>query len=465
MHPHQGRSDQPGRSGPDQEQRRPGPVRACIAQGGGGRPYAGGRGTSAELGRVAHQVVVGPAAGRGRDRREFGVAAVVGGAEPEKVAVTPLGPLDAVARVPAAGRRKGEAVTARGPQAGPSPASRAAPDGGRQGPAVAAAPAGKFPAGARQPGGKGPVVVIVMTHRAPAQIARLVKRLTQGADTVVAIHHDPTGEPLRLSPHSQVITIPDAMPVEWGRLSLAQAQWRSLRWVADRVPDFSWVLLISGQDYPIRRMTEIERELQSSSYDAYLRHFLVGPDPTADVHPWQDLTRRRYLYRRRLPCTYRSVYLPFRRRHPYRDGTELYVGDMWFNLSAKAVGAMIDSGPLAEKLFRYLRFSPIPDESFLCSMALNARPPLDVATDGKRFIRWKPGSAHPEPITPETLPALRESTAYFARKLDDRMHPDVPDLLDALADERAGAGSPPQPHPYALQRLRTEEEWSGPGPH
>lgn len=283
--------------------------------------------------------------------------------------------------------------------------------------------------------GGGPLAVIVLSHRHPEQVARLVDRVAAGRDTVAVVHHDPTGEPLRLSRSSNVVLVPGARPCAWGRLSLVEAQWRSLRWVAANVPEFSWALLISGQDYPIRPITQIEDELSASPHDAYLRYFEVTPDPAADVDPWQAVTRRRYLRKRRLPWSRRSVPLPFPRRHPYRAGVGLYVGDMWFNLSAATVRAML-ADPLADRLLRYLRYAPIPDETFIASMALNLRPAPDVARDSRRFIRWGADAMHPEVLTPAHLPELRTSDAFFARKVDATLHPSMPDLLDALARDR-----------------------------
>lgn len=283
----------------------------------------------------------------------------------------------------------------------------------------------------------GPVAVVVMSHRGSAQIQRLVDRIGSGVNSVAVVHHDPSGERLDLAPSSSVAVIPDPTHCQWGRLSLVQAQWKAIRWVYDNIPEFSWILLVSGQDYPIRTMPSIERELAASRHDAYLRHFLVGDDPDTDVVAWQTLTRRRYLYKRRLPFTHRSVPLPFRRRHPFRDGVGLYVGDMWFNLSANAVRAMMEAGPLTDQLLRYLRFAPIPDEAFICSLALNVRPALDVVPDSRRFIRWGERQAHPELITADHLDALSESDAFFARKVDMERHPEVPDLLDTLAAARA----------------------------
>ncbi|ACY96604.1 MULTISPECIES: beta-1,6-N-acetylglucosaminyltransferase [Thermomonospora] len=286
---------------------------------------------------------------------------------------------------------------------------------------------------------KGPIAVIVLSHRDSEQVTRLIHRITEGTNSFAVIHHDPSGEPLSIPPSSQVAVIPDPIPCKWGRLSLVQAQWKTLQWVARNVPEFSWALLVSGQDYPIRKMSAIEQELAGSPYDAYLRYFRVGPDPAEDVIPWQALTRRRYLYKRRVPFSRRSVTLPFKRRHPYRNGVELYVGDMWFNLSAPTVAAVLDARQMSERMLSYLRFAPIPDETFIASMTLNVHPAPNVAHDSKRYIKWGRRQLHPQIITAEHLPDLRASDAFFARKIDRLAHPEIPDLLDRLAEERTAS--------------------------
>jgi hypothetical protein len=282
---------------------------------------------------------------------------------------------------------------------------------------------------------RGTVAVVVLSHRGSAQVARLVSRLQDGRDTVVAIHHDPMGESLALRPSSSVALVPDPVPCPWGRLSRAVAIRKSLSWLRANVPELSWVLVISGQDYPIRTMASIEEELADARCDAFLRHFRLDGDPASDVHPWQTTTRQRYLYRRRLPGSARSYPLPWPRRYPFRDGAGLYAGSHWCNLSARAVDKAIDS-PLNDPLLRYLRRAPLPDEAWTATAVVSGEPDLTVVNDRRRYIRWPPRSAHPVALTPDDLPGMRESDAFFARKVDLAAWPQACDALDALADSR-----------------------------
>jgi Core-2/I-Branching enzyme len=285
--------------------------------------------------------------------------------------------------------------------------------------------------------GQGTVAVVVLSHRAPAQVARLAARLAEdGRDTLVAIHHDPKGEPLALRASSSVALVPDPVPCPWGRSGINVAIRKSLEWLRANVPELSWVLVISGQDYPIRPMRSIEDELASAPCDAFMRYLRVDGDPADDVHRWQGIARQRYLYRRRLPGSARSVRLPWPRRHPFGDGFRLYAGEQWVNLSARAVHKVLDS-PFNDRVLRYLRRSPNSDEAWLTTVALNGEPELTVVNDRRRYVQWPGGTPHPAVLGPDHLPALRESTAFFARKIDLDAWPQACDALDALAEARA----------------------------
>jgi core-2/I-Branching enzyme len=284
--------------------------------------------------------------------------------------------------------------------------------------------------------GRGTVAVVVLSHREPAQVARLVSRLLDGRDSLVAVHHDPRGEPLSLPSSPSVALVPDPVPCPWGLPGINVAIRKSLEFLRASVPGLSWALVISGQDYPIRSMESIEDELACAPCDAFIRHFRVDGDPADDVHRWQAIARQRYLYRRRLPGTVRSVRLPWPRRAPFGDGFRLYAGEQWVNLSARAVHKVLDS-PLNDPVLRFLHRSPSADEAWLTTVALNGEPDLTVVNDRRRYVRWPGGTPHPAVLGPADLPALRESDAFFARKVDPAAWPQAFDVLDALAQARA----------------------------
>ena len=287
--------------------------------------------------------------------------------------------------------------------------------------------------------GQGPVVVVMLTHRDPPLVQRLVDRVRDGRDVAVVVHHDPRGPALDLAPSPQVHQVPEPVEASWGRIGLAHAVLLGLETARSWVPDLSWALVVSGQDYPARPMSRIEDELHAGGHDAYLRWFKVG-DPADDVVPWQGLTRARYLRRLRVPGSHRHV--PFPRRHPFRGGLDLFIGDMWPNLSAPALDHVLAQRARLPRVERYLSWCQAPDEALLPTLLLNDGPTgptgLDVVNDRKRYIRWTTGSPHPELLTVHDVPAITGGTDFFARKADPG-DLEVLDLLDAAAGRQPGA--------------------------
>jgi len=275
-----------------------------------------------------------------------------------------------------------------------------------------------------------PVVVAILSHRDPALLQRLTRRILEGNNTRALVHHDPRGEPHGLAANDRLLLVPDPAPSDWGRMSLAQAMLRCVETAHSLVPDLGWLLLVSGQDYPCMPMATVEERLSSSGADAMLRHFEVSPRPGQDTHPWQSLCRTRYLRRMRLPGSRRSV--PFPRRHPFHGGTRLFVGDMWVNLGSAAVEHLLAQRRALTGVESYLGRCSVPDEALLPTLLLNSADHLTIHNERRRYIKWTKGEPHPAVLTAGDVSDIATSDAFFARKVDSRRTPEVLDALDAL---------------------------------
>src|SRR3954451_23746812 len=107
-----------------------------------------------------------------------------------------------------------------------------------------------------------------MSYTHPELVRRLVARLRGG---VVAVHHDPRRCALG---EVDALVIPPA-PVEWGHGSQLAAILRGFAWL--RAYEWDWLVLLSGQDYPVRPVAEIASSLLAAPDDAFIRHTPVPP--------------------------------------------------------------------------------------------------------------------------------------------------------------------------------------------
>ena len=113
------------------------------------------------------------------------------------------------------------------------------------------------------------VAYVVLSHRNPPQVLRLVHALAEGPGGCVLVRHDPRHSEL---PASAIATaggqaIEDAIDVEWARWSHLALILSCLAEARDRL-DPEWTLILSGQDYPLRAMADIEADLRSAAVDA-----------------------------------------------------------------------------------------------------------------------------------------------------------------------------------------------------
>jgi hypothetical protein len=297
------------------------------------------------------------------------------------------------------------------------------------------------------------IAFLVASHTRPAQLARLAGRLLGDAERArVVVHHDPTGAPLdraRLA-HPRLDFVPDPVPVRWGDFSQVAMFLRGARHALAAAP-FDWLVTLSGQDYPLRPVAELEAFLAATGRDGFIEGAAVAVPPLAHrLAGRADEFARRYLYRwravapgarrraataawprrlqRDLPDGRLLVGTP-RLRLPFDAAFRCYRGADWVTLSRRAVVAAVAAADARPDLVAHYRATVLPTESFLHTL-LHNDPGLDLSHDYARFTRWRPGSAHPEVLTRADLEALRASPAFFARKFDVEVDAAVLDALD-----------------------------------
>jgi hypothetical protein len=237
---------------------------------------------------------------------------------------------------------------------------------------------------------------------------------------------------------------------------------RCLRAALERT-DAAWVVLISGQDYPIRPVAEIERSLAGAELDAFVEAWPVARPPLRRGAPEEEFGPRYHcLWRRVPPATAgplrsaAALARPLLRvrslpsgtwagvpaaRDPFGPGLVCHRGADWFSLSRRAVETVDRFAGARPDVLRHYRRTLLPTESFVQTVLAN-EPGLRLSGDHRRFSVWDPPPAtSPRVLRGRDLDGIIASGADFARKFDETVDRDVLDAIDRRVHHRFPPGT------------------------
>jgi hypothetical protein len=298
------------------------------------------------------------------------------------------------------------------------------------------------------------VAYIVISHRSPAQVLRLVSALREGPGVEVVVRHaqDQSRLDRETVEAAGAHLLEDDFEVGWGDIANVRMVLGALEWAMEHVgPD--WLFVLSGQDYPLRPLRDFEASLARADHDAFIRS-MWQLDTTRLPGPPHDEFFLRYAYRhvsapgwmphppdRLRALVYRRELPPLigvrRRRLPFDRDFRCFVSADWLTVSSRAAEALVDARSNRSLMSYYAR-TAIPTESFFATVLGNANG-LRVAPDEHRFISFPgPRAPHPDILTVGDLDRLIDSGRHFGRKFDADLDSEVLDRLD----EHRAAQSP-----------------------
>lgn len=295
------------------------------------------------------------------------------------------------------------------------------------------------------------VAYLITSYLLPDQVARLARTLRAGsAEAPIALHHD--DRRCRIDPAGLdalgVLRIEPPSPVAWGEASQLAMVLRCLRWLL-RSAAFDWVVLLSGQDYPIRPVAAIECSLAEAPVDAFIETLPV-PAPSLRSRTVDEFARRYHYRWRRLPAPLAPLAGAAVRARPlvqtrdmpsgtwvgapalsspFGPGLTCHRGADWFTLSRKAVEAVARFADARGDVVRHYGRTLIPTESFVHTVLAND-PSLRLSGDTRRFTLWDRDAPRPRILRAGDLPLLLASPCDFARKFDPGVDRAVLDALD-----------------------------------
>lgn len=268
------------------------------------------------------------------------------------------------------------------------------------------------------------VAYIILVHRQPVQVGRLLRRLaTDQATFLVHVDRRAGGVETEVLSHVAglpAVTLLDRHRCYWGGFGMVAATLGAFDELLRRDASFDHAVLLSGQDYPLRPAVEIERFLGANTDRSYM---------TAARLPaiWPDGGLPRIERWHLVSPVVLHLRLPWPRRVP--GGLVPYGGGAWICVSravVEYVTAFVRENPSVVRFFQHALH---PDELFFQTIVMNSPLAETVVDDHLRYIDW---SSDPGPATLGAghFESLLESDRLFARKFDVTVDPTILDLLD-----------------------------------
>jgi hypothetical protein len=290
------------------------------------------------------------------------------------------------------------------------------------------------------------IAYILLTHRDPAQIERLVSRLID-PDSCVFIHVDRRTRAgiyeeaaSRLHGYANLRFI-ERVRSNYASFGLVQAAIDGLRTALAGGTGFDYFILLSEQDYPIKPRSEIAATLGNGAGASFMEY----RDLKSGQVGWEDRYECYHFNFIRKHGISEPLTKALKIRMSFPHGLKAYGGSQWWCLTEECVRyvlGFIDDNP---GYVRFFKRTWAPDEMFFQSIVMNSPLAGRIVNDNLRYIDWPiPGSSHPAVLTMADYARLLASQALFARKFDIRLDSGILDVLDGRCGFHE-AGCPGKP--------------------
>jgi len=274
------------------------------------------------------------------------------------------------------------------------------------------------------------IAYIILAHKYPEQLIRLIHRLnTEKASFFV--HVDKKTDKII---YNQIVENLNGLSNVYF-LNRNKAYWaffssmlnptvRGIDEMFKRNVPFDYVILLTGQDYPLKSNKQIEKVLQENKGKVFMRYHSIPSDCWINEKGGLDRIEYRHFY-----FFDRHFIFPIKRKFP--KVFKPYGGNAYWCLPkecAEYVRNLIKQNP---SFFNFFKHVFAPEEIFFQTVILNSPFKDSVINNDLRYIDWPDKNpSHPKILCKEDFEKLLRSSSLFARKFDITVDADILDMID-----------------------------------
>lgn len=303
--------------------------------------------------------------------------------------------------------------------------------------------------------GDARVAYIISAYRLPALLVRLVERL-DAPGTRTFVHVDArTPEPLFRAMAEPLkgragVHFLERHACRWGDFGHVRATLKGLRALLESGRPFDYVVLLTGQDYPLKTNAEIARRLGAANGRVFMEAMPIPNEEWTEGGTYR-FENRHFRVRGRafafpgvpfrsapLRAAWSRAARAMRLYRSFPAGLEPWGGSSYWMMPADCVRHVDRFVREHDDIVEFFRHVRIPDEIFFQTLVMNSPFRDRVSPENLRYIDWSGGGDSPRVLTRADLPALRASAALFARKFDPEVDAAVLDALDGRTAAHEG---------------------------
>jgi hypothetical protein len=291
------------------------------------------------------------------------------------------------------------------------------------------------------------VAYVISAYKLPELLLRLVRRLDDPRASFFihvdarapAAVYDAMHSPLRFQPNVHFLP---RHACYWGDFGHVDATMKGLAAAVQTVASPAYVVLLTGQDYPLVASDAIPARLAEGDGAVYMESF---PLPTRRW-PHGGLDRIEHAQFRigqrlirvpgqpfKLPLaasawmrTVRALGLT----RSFPGGLKPYGGSSYWAMPVECAEHVLRFAAENQTVMRFFERTAIPDEMVFQTILMNSAARDHVVQDTLRYIDWSGDGDSPAVLTSRHLADMTASGALFARKFDPGVDADVLDLID-----------------------------------
>ena len=305
------------------------------------------------------------------------------------------------------------------------------------------------------------VVYFIQSHKNPEQICRLVTVIKKSStNSLVLISHDFNCCQLDLGnlekQFSGIEIIRRNKSARRGDSSVLEIYLNAIDYLYEHNYDFDWLICLSGQDYPIQPISQIETFLAQTEYDGFINYW----DVLSEASPWRQQAGQKRFFSQyislpvwtkwwlrkisRLEPFVPSFKVQWRfaligweaKSVPFTDDFKCYGGWYWNTLSRKCIDFLRNYLEEHPKLWKFYQKTLAPEESLIATVLVNSNQ-FDLCNDCLRYLDFPSQLfGYAQSLTVDDYDEIIRSNSHFARKFESESDHEILDLLDVYDYEQ-----------------------------